>query len=54
MYNPGGARFSDPPDRPWDPPNLLYNGNRLFPGGKVRPGGAANHSLASCAAVMEA
>jgi hypothetical protein len=25
-------------DRPWFPPNLLYNGYRAFPGGKERPG----------------
>ena len=24
--NPGGARFSAHPDRPWGPPSLLYNG----------------------------
>ena len=23
------------PDRPWGPPSLLYNGYRVFPGGKV-------------------
>jgi hypothetical protein len=26
------------PDRPWGPHSLLYNGYRLFPGGKKRPG----------------
>ena len=26
------------PDRPWGPPSLLYNGYRVFPGGKERPG----------------
>ena len=31
------------PDRPWGPPSLLYNGYRLFPGGKVRPARAADH-----------
>ena len=25
------------PDRPWGPPRLLYNGYRVFPGGKERP-----------------
>ena len=25
-------------DRPWGPPSLLYNGYRVFPGGKERPG----------------
>ena len=33
-----GARFSARPDRPWGPPSLLYNGYRVFSGGKVRPG----------------
>ena len=27
--------FSDCPDRPWGPPSLLYNGYRVFAGGKV-------------------
>jgi len=40
--NPGG-----------DEPSLLYNGYRVFPGGKVRPVRAADHSLRSSAAVME-
>jgi hypothetical protein len=35
------------------PPSLLYNGYRVFPGGKVRPGRAADHSPPSIAAVME-
>ena len=26
------------PDRPWDPPSLLYNGYRVFPEGRKRPG----------------
>jgi hypothetical protein len=33
-----GARFSARPDRPWGTPSLLYNGYRVFPGGKERPG----------------
>ena len=43
-YGPGiesrwGARFFRTcPDRPWGPPSLLYNGYRVFPGGKERPG----------------
>ena len=41
---PVGARFSACPDRPWGPPSLPYNGYRVFPGGKVRPGRAADHS----------
>ena len=39
--------------RPWGPPSLLYNGYRVFPWGKVRPGRAADHSPPSSAAVME-
>ena len=49
-----GTRFSGRPDRPWGPPSLLYNGYRVFPGGKVwRPGRAADHSPPSCTAGME-
>ena len=33
-----GEIFRTCSDRPWGPPNLLYNGYRVFPGGKVRPG----------------
>ena len=51
--NAGGARFSARPDRPWAPPSLLYNGYRVFPGGKVRPGRAADHPPPSSAVVME-
>jgi hypothetical protein len=37
--NPGaGEIFRTRPDRPWGPPCLLYNGYRVFPGGKA--GGA--------------
>jgi len=36
--NPGGGEiFRTSPDRPWDPSRLLYNGYRVFPGGKERP-----------------
>ena len=31
---PVGAKFSAP-DRPWGPPNLLYNGYQVFPRGKA-------------------
>ena len=31
-------------DRPLGPPSLLYNGYRVFPGGKERPRRAAGHS----------
>jgi hypothetical protein len=27
--------FRNRPDRPWGPPSLLYNGYRVFPGGKT-------------------
>ena len=48
-----GTRFSAHLDRPWGPPSLLYNGYQVFPGGKVWPGCAADHSPPSSAAVME-
>ena len=32
-----GEIFRTCPDRPWGPPSLLYNGYRVFPGGKERP-----------------
>ena len=52
--NPGGGEiFRTCPDRPWGPPSLLYNGYRVFPGGKVRPGRAADHSPPSSAVIME-
>jgi len=38
-----GARFSARPDRPWGSPSLLYNGYRVFTGGKVQPGRDADH-----------
>ena len=41
------------PHQSCDPPSLLYNGYRVFPRGKLRPGHAADHSLTSSAAVME-
>jgi hypothetical protein len=40
-------------DRPWSPPSLLYNEYRVFPGGKVRPGRAADHPSPSSAQVTE-
>jgi hypothetical protein len=30
-----GEIFRTRPDRSWDPPSLLYNGCRVFPGGKA-------------------
>jgi hypothetical protein len=48
-----GEIFGTCPDWPWGPPSLLYNGYRVLPGGKVRPGLAADHSPPSSAEVME-
>jgi hypothetical protein len=50
---PVGARFSARPDRPWGPPGLLYNGYRVFPGGKPGTRCAADHSPPSSAEVLE-
>ena len=52
--NPGGGEiFRTCPDRPWGPPSLLYNGYRVFPGGKVRPGRDADPSPPSSAEVKK-
>ena len=45
--------FRTCPDRPWGPPSLLYNGYRVFPGGKERPGRDADPSPPSSAVVMK-
>jgi len=50
---PMGKSISARLDRPWGRPSLVYNGYRVFAGGKVRPGCDADHSLPSSAAVME-
>jgi hypothetical protein len=34
----GGEIFRICPDQPWGPPSLLYNGYRVFPGGRKRSG----------------
>jgi hypothetical protein len=34
----GGEIFRACLDRPWGPLSFRYNGYRVFPGGKVRPG----------------
>jgi hypothetical protein len=48
--NPGGGEISRTcPDRPWDPPSLLYNGYQVFSGDKERPGRDANPSPPSSA-----
>ena len=49
----GGEIFRTCPDGPWGPPSLLYNGNRLFPGGKERPRPDADPSPPSSAVVMK-
>jgi hypothetical protein len=49
----GGEIFHTYPDRPWGPPSLLYNGYRVFPGGKERSGRDADPSQPSSAVVME-
>jgi hypothetical protein len=47
----GGDIFRNCPDRPWGPPSLLYNGYRVFPGGRMRPGRDADSSPPSSAEV---
>jgi len=49
----GGEIFRTCPDRPWGPPSLLYNGYRVFPGGKGRPGRDAGPSPPSSAVVKK-
>ena len=46
-----GEIFRTSPDRPWGPPSLLYNGYRVFPGGKVLPRRDADPSPPSSAEV---
>jgi hypothetical protein len=49
-----GARFSATVQTGLGgPPSLLYNGYRVFPGGKERPGRDADHSLPSSVVVKE-
>ena len=45
--------FRTCPDWPWGPPSVLYNGYRVFPGGKERPGRDADPSPPSRAIVMK-
>ena len=48
--NPGGGEiFRTCPERPCDPPFLLYNEYRVFPGGKEKPGRDADPSPTSSA-----
>jgi len=52
--NPGGGKiFPTCPDPPQGPPSLLYNGYRVFPGGKEQPGSDADPSPLSSAVVMK-
>ena len=49
----GGENFRTCPDRPWGPPSLLYNGYRVSPRGKERPGRYADPSSPSSAVIMK-
>ena len=52
--NPGEREiFRTCSDRPWGPPNLLYDGYRVFPGGKERPRRDADHTPCSSAVVKK-
>ena len=52
--NPGGGEiFRTCPDRPWGPPSLLYNGYRVLPWGKERPGRDADLSPPYSAVIMK-
>jgi len=48
-----GEIFRTSSDRPWGPPSLLYNGYRVFSGGKERPGRDADSSPPSSAVVKK-
>ena len=48
-----GRDFPPVQTGPGTPPSLLYSGYRVFPGGKVRPGRAADHSPPSSAEVLD-
>jgi len=50
--NPGVDEVFRPSRTVLAPPSLLNNGYRLFPGGKMLPGRAVDHSPHSSAAVM--
>jgi len=52
--NPGGGEiFRTCPYWPWGPPSLMYNGYRVFPRGKERPGRDADPSPPSSAMVKK-
>jgi hypothetical protein len=48
-----GEIFRTCPDRPWGPFSLLYNGYRVFPGGKERSGRDADLSPLSSAVALK-
>jgi len=48
-----GEIFRTGPDRPWGSPSLLYNGYRVFPGGKKQPGCDTDPSPPSSAVVKK-
>jgi hypothetical protein len=49
----GGEVFRTCLDLSWGPLNLLYNGYRVFPGGKKQPGRDADPSLSSSIVVLK-
>jgi len=51
METDSGEIFRTSPDRAWGPPSLLYNGYRVFPGGKMLPERDADPSPPSSAEV---
>jgi len=51
--NPGGDEIFCPSRPALGPTQFPVNGYRVFPGGKVRPGRAADHSPPCSAAVMQ-
>jgi len=51
--NPGGDEIFRPSRQTLGPTQSPIKWVRVFPGGKVRPGRAADHSPPSSAAVME-
>jgi hypothetical protein len=53
IESPWGEIFCTCPDRPWGPTSLLYSGQRVFPGGKKRPGRDADLSPPSSAVSHE-
>ena len=54
VSNPGGGEiFRVCPDRPWVPPNLLYNGYRVFPGGRGGRGVGLTHHLHVVPKILE-